>query len=322
MKIKWCILILLIPIILTSCSTFSGFIGGGFGNFFGSSSDGTVGGRGVMLKFVDAPDNNAEFSEGIPFTITIQVENNVVNEQGLNGRLCLKDGLSDSFGGILDSDQCVPVSLPTASKVTNKINPSIDRYDFGPYSYRGLQKELSLKTMITADFSYEIDSIAGASACVKRKAAQSSTIPSNCGEKQNLQVQQPDLPVKITSISSRVASKSDSESILLLDITLSNSHGGQVLSSGSALGATNNLPTTAEIDFDITINQQPAICEGVSRKRVEIRKNENQKVIKCRTDLLLNQDYLEAPIVIKMNYGYKQSIPGPTLILKKEDLIA
>ena len=107
--------------------------------------------------------------------------------------------------------------MPPATKIENSITPAQDNYKFGPFSYTNLLKDLTLETEITVDIKYEIDSNALATACVAHTNTKLSEIQSNCGKKQNLQVQQQDLPLKISSLSAK--SGSPSEIILPLYMT-------------------------------------------------------------------------------------------------------
>lgn len=299
---------------LSSCTTLEGT----FGGFFNRGGQG-VGGKGIVLKFVEAPENNEEITEGIPFSIRIEVENNIVSDRGLTGELCLRDELSDNFGGIT-TNQCKTVNLPPATQIDNKVTPSVDSYFFGPYTYRNLQKDLSIQTKITADMKYEVEAVAGSTACVKRPVAQSTSIPQNCGGRQDLQIQQPDLPVKVDSVSAKAQTASDTESNLLLDITVSKATTGQLVTKGNVIG-TVAAPGSADVDFEVIINNQiSAICSGVANNRLQIRQNENQKIIKCSAKLSLNQDYIQVPITIKMGYGFIQPVDGPTIKLVKEAL--
>ena len=166
---------------------------------------------------------------------------------------------------------------------------------------------------------YEIEAIAGTTTCVKRPAAQSTSIPSNCGQKQDLQLQQPDLPLEVESISARAHTVSDAEVNLLLDITLSKARTGQLVTKGNVIGVT-TTQGSAEVDFEVLVNNQvTATCQGVVNNRIQIRQNENQKVIKCTARLPINQDYIQAPITIKMGYGFVQPVDGPTIKLIKEE---
>lgn len=292
---------LIFSLFLVSCTTLQ--------TSFGFGKEGPVGGKGVILKFIEAPDNNEEINEGYPFGIKIQIENNVVNEQGLRGEICLRDSLSSNYGGIPENE-CKSVNLPSATKVEKKFYPAIEVYSFGPYSYKNLEESLTQDAIIFADVKYEVQTTAGSNVCAKRPAAQSSVIPANCGEKQNPQVQQTDLPLKISKLTTK-SSSFDSEARIDLEIQLLKTTEGQVI---SRLG-TQSPSSAAEIDFQVLINEVQATCN--QGNRIELRQNENEKIIKCFSQISLNQDFLEAPIRIKMGYGFIQSIPGRTIKLIK-----
>jgi hypothetical protein len=306
MKNKVLIFILL-AIFLTSCTQLGGFFGQGGGN---------VGGKGVVLKFIDAPSNGEVFGENLPFNIVIQLENYVTTSP-LIGELCLRDDLGDNYGGIT-TEECKQLNIPQAAETTNQITPSIDQFQFGPYTYKNLLKELSLGTKITADVKYEVDAVAAGTTCIKRSSAESQSIPSNCGQSQSIQLKQPDLPLKVTKLTTKASSLSATESLVSMEITLSKSTQGRLLSKENLLDR--NVQAIASIIFSVELNGQQVKCTNANDK-LDFRQNENEKLIKCTARIPLEQDYIQAPITIKMGYGFIQSVDGPTIQLKKEEEI-
>src|SRR3989344_5744558 len=105
MKIKWFIFIAML-LLLSSCATFSN----SFGKYLGGR-EGAVGGSGVILKFIDAPDEGQEIYEDEVFQLGIEIENHVATDPGLIGELCVRDTLTNSYGGMQDNE-CLSVNLP------------------------------------------------------------------------------------------------------------------------------------------------------------------------------------------------------------------
>ena len=304
MKKAGLVLILFLLIILTGCSITEKF---GFGKSVST-------GRGVITKFIDAPPNNAKINEGDPFGFQIEISNYVTGETGVSGEICMEDDLSENYGGI-PSNACQSVDLPPATNINNRVTPTLDIFSFGTYEYRNLESSLSLGTGTRAKLNYEVSTTAGAVTCVRSKSAKIQ----GCGETKTLSVQQPDMPLKISTLVSKSIPLSDQEADVQLEITLSKSINGQLFTKGRD---SNRQTGSAEIDFDVTVDQLPATCLLVSNNRVVIRQNEDQKVIKCHSRVSLNSDSINAPIIIKIGYGFIQTIQGPTLELRKEEAIA
>ncbi|GEM_PF-3217666 len=321
MKKVGIVLLFLMVLVITGCESFGNTSGSGFNfNFFSGSSGGPVGGKGIMLKFAEAPKEGKLLTQKDLFTVRIELENYITSNPGINGQLCLRDDLGNNFGGIRTDDKCETINLPPAAKIKESVTPTRESYIFGPYQYKNLDKDLEQKTQIFANIKYEVESTAGAVTCIKRPSAQK---PENCGEEKNLEVQQSDLPIKISSLVSRASSLSETEALVSLEITLSKTTEGEVLTKGTAVGA-NSGQGKAAVDFEVSINQAQPICtgSGVSGSRIEIRQNENQKVIKCSMKVRLDQEnHIQAPIIIKLGYGFLQSVPGPSMRLKGEETI-
>ncbi len=318
------ILLASIMVLLTACSEI-----GGLGERFGFGSGSSTGGKGVALKFTEAPadpcpkgvSGNVCVLEGEPVTFKLEATNYVTGEKTVEGKLCLIDELTDNFGGIPTDTQCRSIVLQPANEIENKVIPTVAKESFGPYTYRNPQSELPISTTITGYFEYEVEATAGSTTCVKRQGAESPSIPSGCGSRQTLQVQQPDLPLQVTSLVSRAAVTSETEATVILDITLSKNKPGELLSLGAF--ASSSDQASARIKFEVFINLIPATCLNVVNNKLEIQRNQDQKIIKCSAKLALDQDHIQAPITINMGYRFKQSIEGPNIkVIKEEALIA
>ncbi|HLC58263.1 MAG TPA: hypothetical protein VJI68_00210 [Candidatus Nanoarchaeia archaeon] len=311
MKLKWCYLVIVLLLILTACSSISDripFLGG---------KQAPVGGSGLTLTFVNVPANNELIYEGAEFDVEVALENNIVNEQGLTGRICLQDDLTDNFGGIT-SNLCQNFNLPSATKSSNgKVTSVQENFLFKPQPYKGLQKELELSNSINAVVAYELESISGSEVCIKRREAEVA----NCLNQQKLETRQSDLPLKIQSIEAKVSSKDQSEYVVILDISLEKATKGQLLTPGSITSGSIEAPT-AEVNFEISIDGKPIKCNTASAGKVTFRSNENEKLIKCTGPITLNQDSIMAQITMKMSYGFKQTLNGPKIrLIKNEELI-
>ncbi|MBI2148406.1 hypothetical protein HYU23_01900 [Candidatus Woesearchaeota archaeon] len=314
---KEAIILIVLSLFLTSCATF-----GGFGNYF-SKGSGELGGRGLMLRFLEPKGSSINIPEGVPFSVKIQLENYVVSDFGISGQICLRDTVTDNFGGI-HGTQCLDMNLQPARKTDSRITPFITDppYFFGPYSYKGAIRELPSVTetnKIIADVKYEIDTTAESTMCIKSSAAQS--VPSECKDTQNLRIDQPDLPLKVSSINARTFSLSSTDTSVLLEITLIKSEIGH-FTTKTGVASMTMQPGSALVSFDVLINNNRASCTGLVNNMLEINKDTDQKIIKCSAKLIVDQNYIrDAPIKIKMGYGFIKSVDGPKIMIVKEEVI-
>ncbi len=286
----------------------------GWGRLFGGG--GEVGGSGVILKFIKAPAEGQEVKEGNEVRFLIGVENYVTSEPGLVGELCLLDRkISRSpADGIRDAGDCKQVDLPPATIIDKEITPSKQNFPFGPYIYMDIEKEFEYDVPIYANLKYEVQTVAGANTCVKKEAAEGPEIPANCGEKQDLTVQQIDLPLKISKLTTE-ASPSDFTAKVYADIILTKVKEGQVVTKSDIFSGQVSLGT-ADIDFTVEIGGQTATCPNVG-DRLQLRQDEDKKLVQCYAEIPLNQNSIDVPIRIKMGYGFIQTIQGPTIKLVK-----
>jgi len=308
---RWKILVFVLGIlVLVSACTVPGFSGGG---------SSVSGGSGIFVKFIDAPNNGETFVDGDTFSVVLSVENGIPGKNGLTGNICLRDGTTDTYGGI-PSNNCRTISLRPADVTSTSIVPTQGEYRFpesGFYSYHSIDNLLTLDNQIYADFNYDLETIAVGNICVSRPRSNSKSIPAGCGDKQNVILNQPSgIPLTVT-VSVDKSRVSDNEIRLRFDITLRNSKQGQILSSGSFLsGQSEILP---EIGFEGFVNQMPISCTSIGSGRLEFRQDQNEKVIKCTSSIILDQDYVQVPFTLRLRYGYLETVLGPKIKLIGQD---
>ncbi len=308
MKTKNLILFLSVMLLLYACT--------------GGAGTGSTG--GIDIKFTEVPEK--EVYEGEEIFATILITNSLVNEGGIQGILCLRDTLSDNYGGIPDN-ACADVNLPPATRTDGGVSPYVMEINFPEVSpispYRGIEREISKSYQnlpIIADFKYSVETTAGAVVCIKLPGAVSPNIPKDCGTKQTLSVQQPSMPLKISKLTVTPSRRGSNNVLLNIEMTISKSKQGLLLSSGEISGG---VPAVASVSLDVLANQDSAGCQQVSNGRISIRSNENEKVIKCALSINdLSQDYINVPITVRMKYGFAESVVGTTIsILKGDELV-
>jgi len=102
------------------------------------------------------------------------------------------------------------------------------------------------------------------------------------------------------------------------EITLSRAIQGELLPKQESFEKTSF--GSADIDFNVEINGYSASCSSISSgSKLNIRSNENEKVIKCKTTVNVPSDYVNVPVNIKLSYGFKKVIEGSSFTLKKSE---
>ena len=72
--------------------------------------------------------------------------------------------------------------------------------------------------------------------------------------------------------------------------------------------------------MQVLANQRDAQCIGAPRGIVSFRPNENEKVIKCAVSIdLSNQEQVNVPVIVKIGYGFIQSVVGTDVDLIKSE---
>ncbi len=303
------LLSIFLVIFLSSCDAISNF---GFG---GSN---VQSGTGISISFIEAPKSGATMDEGEEFSVVLHIENGIPSDSGVSGTICLRDSTTDTYGGVT-SDDCRSLSMRSADITDKGIFPYSEDVRFpvsGFYSYRNLERELSYDNQIYADFAYELETKAVGTICVARPQSTSKAIPSGCSDDQSLTLSQPSgVPIAVSSVVAKSRSGQD-EVRLRFDISMKNSKSGHVVAPGTLLSPSSEQ--YPEISFEGSVNNMPIACTGVRNGFVEFSQSRNEKVIKCTASINLQQDYIQVPVILRLRYGYVDTIPGPKLKLRKE----
>jgi|SRR3989344_3176408 len=306
------LILLCMTVIISACS-----IPGLSGLSSGSSS--VSGGSGINMKFIDAPKNGEEIIGGDTFSIVLRVENGIPGKTGLTGTVCLRDSTTDTYGGI-PSNTCRPVNLRAADITSTGILSTFDELRFpevGFYSYHNLDPLLSLDNQVYADFNYDIETTSVGNICVSRPRSSSPSIPSGCGDTQSVSLTQPSGVPLVASVTVAKSRITDDEIRLRFDIAIRNSGRGRILSPDSFISAqSTDYP---EVGFSAFVNQAPISCTGVRSGSIELRQEENERVIKCTSSITLDQDYIQVPFNLRLRYGYLDTVLGPRIKLIGEE---
>jgi len=275
-------------------------------------------GKGLVVNLLTSPNIQGEtLNENEGFTVIVDVFNYLTSP--IQGRICLRDKMTDSFGGVLSgSENCDNLNLDPAESFEDnkKLFPDQITFDFplaGEYRYNNLDI-ISLDNQLFVDLFYELETQNTGTACVERRGL------NKCEASQNLNLQSQDVPLDVKSIVASPSYRSN-EIILNTIITLSKKEQGEILTPGSILDP--SFGTDQKIRLDVEIDRQPADCQSLVSGYIEFKKGQNEKVIKCSSSVRVPLEYESIPVTVKMEYGFQKIIEGPKFSLKKEsELIA
>jgi|SRR3989344_3271530 len=300
MKKELLILIIAALIFITACT--------GSKNLVGSGPD------GVQIKFVQPEDIIALNIQEETTTVPIEVELTNYAECNIIGTLCVKDTLSDSFGGI--NDQCREISLDESRVNNKKIELDKQTYFFSSQPYSNLFKDESTNILATAKYSCNI--ITGPrGVCTKsiynKEDPKCNAVEVISGNALSSKV----APVTVTKIEKKLLPINTQDTRLEVAITLGKMNKGKVSAeTENQESSLKGNPIKIEVDYAGSFMS----CQGKDYKEGTLywKSNENEKIINC--DIFLNSgDYQENPINIRLNYMYEITETKPITIKDKKE---
>ena len=276
------------------------FITGCNGSITGLGS----GPNGVQIKFIQPEDVllNAGIKEGSVLPIEIELTN--YGQCMAIGKLCIRDTLSDSFGGV--NDQCKDINLREVQTDTKKVQLSTQKYNFFTQSYSNLFKDQETSLLATAKYSCDI--ITGPrKLCTKsiydKNDPQCNPVETISGSSLGAKI----APVTVTSVYKTLSLESSSNLKLNAEITLGKMGDGKVagLDTNPESESLKGNPLKISVDYagsemSCRENDGRIIQDGIIYWKID----ENEKVINC--EILLNSvEYNENPLNVHLNYEYE-----------------
>jgi len=139
------ILLSLLVIGATGCESLQG---SGLGSFFSQTASGTYG-----VDFIlDSGIGNIVQGKKVPLGDDFYVKLNAYNydKEQKSVKICVKDNIDETFGGIKTGGDCQDKVLPaadvtltgTGTKTSEKISPSITPFIFGSYTYHDIPLDI------------------------------------------------------------------------------------------------------------------------------------------------------------------------------------
>ena len=306
MQFKFFLGLIFIVFFLTACDTLNNL------NIFNSDAISSGKGLNVAISAIP-PIQGKTLNEGNPFSVKLGLTNYMLNP--VQGRVCLRDKTTDTFGGIPSSgESCQNFNLGEAevTKSNGQIFPDSVDYYFpraGEYSYRNMD-EISLSNQIFVDLYYTLETVNGVDACIEQRGM------NKCEQTQSLNPKKSDAPLGVSKVTV-TQSYSQKDTILNAEIILNKQEEGELLTSDSTISD----PLNQKVFVDVEINRMLARCNVELGGYVVFKKDQNEKVIKCNLPLSLQEEFVNVPITVKMKYTFKKTINGPSFDLKKEEMI-
>lgn len=271
---------------------------------------------GMGMEFIKGvtPSSSDELTDFSQFQVGVSLRNSMLND--VDGELCVYDSLSDTYGGI-HGNECKVVSLVAAEKIDDEIKASPEEdfifpSDSGTYSYTNLQKGISQNTIISSVFVYNVKAVANTQICLKREARIDVPKGISCEDHETItDLSVNPAPVIVTKIVKRVLYGGDKVGVNV-DVHLKKIGVGDVVSKDSIY---NVDELKNELNYAVGFaSGQRFTCNP----RDMIIFDENERIIRCSATLNIQQDYINDPFIVVLDYGFRESITTGAIKVRKE----
>ncbi len=269
---------------------FPGFGGGKKStSYFGGKAD------GLEIKFLNLQPPEI-LREEQDFTIGLELVNN--GQCDVNGQLCVRDALSDVFGGVQDS--CQDINLKAIEDVNGQIIKDSRNLYFRTNSYHDIGRELN--TQILAKAVYHCDFVSGPQLCVKPVIEENENLCKSMESISGKELKARSAPITISKVDKEIVPESNGVR-LIATITLNKMSKGQA-SFGTDSG---NADFNKGSPIFIGVEYQgfgEMRCNGLEGNILYWKSKDTNKIVQC--ELELEQiDLIENPLNIKLAYDYE-----------------
>tara|TARA_Y100000310_G_scaffold345600_1_gene467097 strand:- start:7662 stop:8561 length:900 start_codon:yes stop_codon:yes gene_type:complete len=256
---------------------------------------------GVELEFIEGKPDFDGIYEDRPFGVEVKLKNFL--EEDVSGEVCAYDSPGDEFGGIKGKD-CKSVELDAAVFLEGAFIDVVEkRYSFGPYTYSKLPLGLE-DTNVKVDVKYMTSSRISAPVCLKKDPGFETDF--ECEDSVTIkgdEMYRDISPVTVKQIDSKILSAVDDTNTLVLDIMIEKEDKGKVIKSLS-----DDEPLMA-VDISLGGTAGDFSCAGLRDGFLNVDLVEEK--IRCTGDIRLSDVAYDDTIEIKLDYGYKLTIPDP-----------
>jgi len=286
MKKRYLILIILI-IFISGCT--------------GSISPLGSGPNGIQIKFIQPEDSSLSrgLDEGSSLPIEIELTNYA--ECRVNGELCIKDTLSDTYGGV--NEQCKNIDFEEARINNKKLELDQQKFIFSSQPYLNLFKDQ--ETNLQATVKYNCDILTGPRRlCTQSPFEKDETKCKNFETISGNNLGSKTAPITVASIDKQLSLGASNEVRLKTIITLRKMSKGFVSAFNEEQDSLKGNPVIIEVDYANSLMS----CSGRDYKEGVLlwKSKDTEKVINC--EILLNSgDLQENPLNIHLKYDYEIS---------------
>lgn len=294
------------------------FISGCTGSLFSTRTSTGSGPNGIQIRFIQ-PDASITIDEGTSVPVELELTNYA--ECNVVGTICIKDTLSDVYGGI--NEQCREFNLAESRIVNKKLDLDKDNFIFPTQPYSNLFTDTPTTLQATAKYSCDIITGSQQKLCTKsvynRDEPKCNTVETITGNSLGSKV----APVTVSSITKTLLPIGTENTKLKIDIGFKKMSKGKVSSQEQQDFNLKGNPIRVEIDYA----GSQMTCTGGSRTDFKdgilywkAGDAESEKFINCEI-LLSSGEYRENPINIRLNYVYEITESKSILIkhIKKEE---
>ena len=284
-KEHFILLILILTIFITGCNG-SSFLGSGP--------------NGVQILFIQ-PESTIT-SRGIDEGSSVPIELELTNyaECNIIGTLCVKDTLSDVYGGI--SEQCKNINFEESRTNNNKLELDKQTYIFTSQPYTNLFKDQETNLQATAKYSCDI--IVGPKrVCTQSPFENDETKCKNFETISGSALSSRVAPITVGSIDKQLFLSGDNDIKLKTAITFKKMSKGKV-SIQNENQESNLKGNPIKIDVDYAGSQMTCTGRDYKDGILSWKSSDTEKIINC--EILLNtRELQENPLNIRLDYIYE-----------------
>ena len=282
----------------------------------GKSSSGGYDQEGLRMSFIEGvtPQSGDELTDFSQFQVGVVLRNSMLND--VDGELCVYNSLSPRYGGI-PSNECRSVSLVAAEKIDDRIIPAAEENfifpgDVNSYSYTNLQKDISQTTVISAILKYNVEAVSDTQLCLKRDAK----VKASCADNEVItKLNVNPAPVVVSKIEKNVLYGGGGNVGVNLDIYLKKISDGEVISKDALFNPSEESKN--EIDYAVGfVGGQKFECNPAGKIIFE----GSEKIIRCRTTINIQQDYVNDPFAVVLKYGFRKVLTTGAITVRKEGI--
>ena len=260
---------------------------GGSSSYFGGNPD------GISIKFLNLQPPDV-LREGQDFTVALEIVNNA--QCSTSGQICVRDALSDIFGGL--QDNCQDINLKGVENVNGQIIKDSKILFFRGNSYADIKRELNTQIIAKAVYSCEI--ISGPQLCIKPLIGENENLCKSTESISGKSLKAKSAPITITKVDKEIIPEQGGIR-LLATITLTKMSKGQLKTDIGNFDADKGSPLSMSVEYAGFGEMK---CNSLDGNTLYWKPKDATKTVQC--ELELGQiDLIENPLNIGLSYDYE-----------------